>query len=172
MSVISTVANYGGRVVDNQQGVKQFYVSGQSVVAWIYKRLKEQIVITTADTSKPVFINNDLIVKKDLYVEGSIYNPSDEKLKENIESISLENIDNLFKINPIHFSYKQDKKKLKHFGVLAQDVEKVFPELVHTVETLHYDYKTVNYQELIPIMLSKMKQMQNEIDELKERVKK
>ena len=78
MSVISTVANYGGRVVDNQQGVKQFYVSGQSVVSWIYKRLKEQIVITTADTSKPVFINNDLIVKKDLYVEGSIYNPSDE----------------------------------------------------------------------------------------------
>jgi hypothetical protein len=168
MSVVSTAANYGGRVVDNQQGVKQFYVSGPSTASWIYKKLTSGLlIITPSDSKRPIFINNDLIVKKDLYVDGSIYNPSDEKLKENIELISTEQIDNLFKINPVHFSYKADKNKLKHFGVLAQDVEKVFPELVNTVDK---DYKTVNYQEFIPIMLSKMKQMQNEIDELKELV--
>lgn len=170
MSVLSTAANYGGRVVDNQQGVKQFYISGPSTAFWIYKRLTTgPLVITPADSKRPIYISNDLVVKKDLYVEGSIYNPSDEKLKENIESISLEQMDNLFKINPINFSYKDDKTKLKHFGVLAQDVEKVFPELVNTIEN---NYKAVNYQELIPIMLSKMKLMQNEIDELKELVKK
>jgi len=170
MSVVSTAANYGGRVVDNQQGVKQFYVSGPSTVNWIYRRLTSgPLVITPVDSKHPIYINNDLVVKKDLYVEGSIYNPSDAKLKENIESISPEEIDNLFKINPIQFSYKQDKTKLKHFGFLAQDVEKVFPELVNTLEK---DYKTVNYQEFIPIMLSKMQQMQNEIDELKQLVQK
>jgi hypothetical protein len=169
MSVVSTAANYGGRIVDSQQGVKQFYVSGPSTAFWVYKRLtRGPLVITPADNKQAIFISNDLVVKKDLYVEGSIYNPSDEKLKENIELISSEQIDNLFKINPIKFSYKQDKTKLKHFGVLAQDVEKVFPELVNTIEN---DYKTVNYQELIPIMLAKMKKMQNEIDELKEIVK-
>jgi len=170
MSVISTSANYGGKIEDNQQSIKQFYLGSQSTATWSYKRLTSgQIVITPSDSKKSININNDLVVKKDLYVDGSIYNPSDEKLKENIESISLEQMDNLFKINPIHFSYKQDKTKLKHFGVLAQEVEKVFPELVNTIEK---GYKTVNYQELIPIMLSKIKEMQNEIDELKNFIKK
>ena len=167
MSVVSTSANYGGRVVDNQQGVKQFIVSSQSTADWIYKRINSgPLVITPGDSKHSVYINNELVVKKDLYVDGSIYNPSDEKLKENIESISQEQMDNLFKINPIYFSYKKDKEKTKHFGVLAQDVEKIFPELVSDK-----DYKTVNYQELIPIMLSKMKQMQQEIDELKLQIK-
>ena len=168
MSVISTAANYGGRVVDNQQGVKQFYVSGASVAVWVYSRLTSgPLVITPADSKRAVFLSSDLVVKKDLYVNGSIYNPSDEKLKENIEPITLEQTDKLFKINPVYFSYKADKSKLKHFGVLAQDIEKVFPELVNNFEK---DYKTVNYQELIPIMLAKIKQMQNEIDQLKELV--
>jgi hypothetical protein len=165
MSGTSTSANYGGRVVDNQQGVKQFYGSGPSTATWAYKRLTTgTIVITPADSKKAVYINNDLVVKNDLYVDGSIYNPSDEKLKEHIASISQEQIDNLFKINPVHFTYKNDKNRLKHFGVLAQDIEKVFPELVNVVE----NYKAVNYQELIPLMLAKMKLMQNEIDELKQ----
>ena len=165
MSVVSTAANYGGRVVDNQQGVKQFFVSSQNTAVWVYKRFTPgPLVITPGDNKHAVYINNDLVVKKDLYVEGSIYNPSDERLKDNIESISLDQMNNLFEINPIHFSYKQDKTKLKHYGFLAQDVEKVFPELVNTFEK---DYKTVNYQEFIPIMLSKMQLMQNEIDELK-----
>jgi len=167
MSVVSTDANYGGRVIDNQQGVKQFFVSSTSTAQWVYKRQNDKLlVITPADNKRMIYINNDLEVKKDLYVDGSIYNPSDEKLKENIESISQEQMDNLFKINPIYFSYKKDKEKTKHFGVLAQDVEKIFPELVSDK-----DYKTVNYQELIPIMLSKMKQMQQEIDKLKLQIK-
>jgi len=166
MSVVSTAANYGGRVVDNQQGVKQFFVSGPSTALWVYSRLTTGIlVIAPADNKRPIFISNDLVVKKNLYVDGSIYNTSDANLKENIEPITLEQTDNLFKINPVYFSYKADKDKSKHFGVLAQDVEKVFPELVNNFEKT---YKTVNYQELIPIMLAKMKQMQNEIDQLKE----
>lgn len=168
MSVVSTAANYGGRVVDNQQGVKQFYVSGPNTALWIYKKLTTgTLIITPADSKHPVYINNDLIVKKDVYIDGSIYNPSDEKLKENIELISSEQVNNLFNLNPVYYSYKNDKEKSKHFGVLAQDVEKVFPELVKVSDK---DYKTVNYPELIPIMLAKMKQMQSEINELKEQV--
>lgn len=170
MSVVSTAANYGGRVVDNQQGVKQFYVGGPGVANWIYRRLTTgTLVITPADKNRPIFIDNDLIVKKDIYVDGSIYNPSDAKLKENIQDISCDQIDNLFNLNPIYFSYKNDREKLKHFGLLAQDVEKVFPELVKEIDR---DHKSVNYQELLPIMLAKMKVMQSEIDELKQQLKK
>jgi hypothetical protein len=157
MSVISTAPNYGGRVQDNQQGIKQFYVGAQGII-WIYKRLANGLIVETpADPKKPVLINNDLIVT------GSIYNSSDERLKNNIKEIDENDINSLFTLNPIHFKYKKDTKK-SHYGFLAQDVEKVFPELV---ENNNDGYKSVNYQEIIPVMLAKMKMMQSEIDELK-----
>jgi hypothetical protein len=166
---MSNISNYGGRVADNQQGVKQFYGEGAPSVNLVYKTAQNVKVITLSDSSKPFLVNNDVYISKNLNVDGSIYNPSDERLKENIISISGEQIDHLFSIQPIEFTYKNDKLKLKHFGVLAQDMEKVFPELVNENEN---KYKSVNYQELIPLMLSKMKQMQNEIDELKEKINK
>lgn len=161
MSIISTSANYGGRVDTQQGNVKQFIYS-TSVVSWIYKKLSNSLTFITPETQRyPVLINNDLIVT------GSLFNTSDERLKENILSINNEKIDDLFTINPILFNYKHEHSNNKHFGVLAQEVEKVFPELVKNNNIS--GYKSVNYQELIPIMLAKMKQMQYEIDEIKQK---
>jgi hypothetical protein len=49
------------------------------------------------------------------------------------------------------------------YGVIAQDIEIYFPELVSNNTGGH---KSVNYLELIPIMIVKMKKMQEEIDNL------
>ena len=160
MSIISTSANYGGRVNDNQQYIKQFFISSTGLVTWVYNTLSNGLVVQTpASTTTPVLINNDLIVT------GSIYNSSDERLKKNIVKINEDKLDALFILNPIHYSYKNDKKCKTHFGLIAQDVEKSFPELVENNNIS--GYKSVNYQELIPIMIAKMKIMQDEIDEIK-----
>lgn len=160
MSIISNVANYGGKIDTQQGNIKQFVNSSINDVQWIYKRLDNGLVVQTpAATKYSVLINNDLIVT------GSIYNTSDKRLKENIETINNDSINELFTINPISFYYKNDSTNKKHYGVLAQDIEKVFPELVDKNNIS--GYKSVNYQELIPIMLSKMKKMQDEINELK-----
>ncbi len=167
MSASSTSSNYGGRVQDNQQGVKQFYTSGTSAVNWIYKTLTSKLIVITPQNSKrPVYINNDMIVDKNLYVNGSIFNPSDERLKENITHITAEKCDLLFTLNPIHFYYKYDIEKQPHFGLIAQEIETVYPELVNISD--NSTFKNVNYQELIPLMLCKMKYMQLEIDILKQ----
>jgi len=158
MSIVSTSANYGGRVDTQQGNIKQFVFSSNTA-SWVYKKIEGLVVQTPSSSKIPVLIPSDLIVT------GSIYNTSDERLKENISKISKEKMDNLFTINPILFNYKGEPNNNKHFGVLAQDVEKVFPELVKNNNIS--GYKTVNYQEFIPIMLAKMKQMQDEIDELK-----
>jgi hypothetical protein len=171
MSVISTVANYGGKISDYQQNIKQFNISNQSIVYWIYKNISNTnidtlsnnlTVITPSDSKKPVLINNDLIVS------GAIYNTSDERLKENITPIDTKYSSNLLNLNPVKYLFKNEKNKKTHFGFLAQDIEKIFPELV---EENFFGYKTINYQELIPLMLLKMKNMQLEIDNLKELIK-
>lgn len=160
MSVVSTTANYGGKIDTQQGNIKQFVYSS-NLANWIYKKLDNGLVVQTPAAQRyPVLITNDLIVT------GSLYNTSDERLKENINKINDEVIDNLFTLNPIIFSYKNDFIKKKHYGVLAQDVEKKLPELVENNNIS--GYKTVNYQELIPIMLAKMKKMQDEIDDLKQ----
>lgn len=160
MSLVSTTANYGGRVDPQQGNVKQFVTSADNAI-WTFYRLDNGLVVQTPAASQyPVLINNDLIVT------GSLYNTSDIRLKKNIENITTDSIDNLFKINPVSYCYKNDSSSKKHYGFLAQDVEKEFPELVENNNVS--GYKTLNYQELIPIMLSKMKKMQDEIDELKQ----
>ena len=162
MSIISTTANYGGKIDTQQGNIKQFVVSSSSA-NWIYKKLQSGLLVQTPATNKlPVLISSDLIVT------GSLYNTSDIRLKENIDNINSESIDKLFTLNPIIYSFKNEFPKKKHYGVSAQDVEKIFPELVENNNNL--GYKTVNYQELIPIMLAKMKVMQVEIEELKQNV--
>jgi len=160
--VFSTTPNYSGRQGDNIQGIKQFVTSSAGVVDWIYKTISGSTtkVITPYDQTKTVMI------PKDLLVLGSINNPSDIILKDNIEQI---NSDDFNKLNPVSFTFKDDDKNKKHYGFIAQELETVYPELVTNTEL---GFKSVNYIELIPILLSQMKNMQMEIDKLKEEINK
>ena len=160
MSLISSVANYGGKQPTYTSSIKQFVISGNSTEAiWYYKRLTNGLIVQTpADNKYPVYIANDL------YVTGSIYNTSDLKLKDDIVSIDIDKTNELFNLNPVSFRFKSDTQKKIHYGLIAQEIEKIYPELVGNNDLGH---KTVNYTEMIPLLLSKMKIMQNEIDELK-----
>ena len=162
MSLIGTVANYGGRQPNNFQNIKQFVVSGGSQAIWIYKKQPNGLrVQTPADNINPIYISSDL------YVNGSIFNTSDEILKDNIISISETKTPNVLNLNPVKYSFKSDINNKIHYGFIAQDVEKIYPELVKSSDL---GYKTVNYIEIIPLLLSKMKDMQGEIDELREQI--
>lgn len=164
MSLIGTVANYGGKQPSNSQNIKQFVVGAGNYAMWIIKTLPSGLKIQTPAINKiPVYINNDL------YVTNSIYNTSDLLLKQNIQPLSESKTNNILQLNSVEYTFKSDTKENKHFGFIAQEVEKVFPELV---KNNILDYKSVNYIELIPIIVSKMKTMQNEIDELKNIIQK
>ncbi|NBU58524.1 MAG: hypothetical protein EBS23_01855 [Betaproteobacteria bacterium] len=60
---------------------------------------------------------------------------SDERLKKNIVPLSdSEGLDALMKIQPVHYYWKDEKRKKREIGFLAQDVEEVLPELVGRLE--------------------------------------
>jgi|694.fasta_scaffold70556_4 hypothetical protein len=159
--IYSTTPNYSGRQGDNVQGIKQFVTSSVGVVDWIYK----SIVTSTKKVITPYDQTKTVMIPKDLLVLGSINNPSDITLKDNIEQI---NIDNFNKLNPVSFTFKDDEQNKKHYGFIAQELETVYPELVTNTEL---GFKFVNYIEMIPILLSQMKNMQMEIDKLKDEIK-
>jgi len=153
--------NWSNRLQENQQQVKTFLPYNVSTVDWIYKKIPSSVkpVITPVDQTKTV------VIPKDLLVVGSIINPSDANLKRNIEQIDTTNFENL---NPVSFIFNDDDEKKTHFGLIAQELESIYPELVTNSEI---GFKAVNYIELIPIMLAQMKNMSTEIDKLKEEIK-
>jgi hypothetical protein len=71
----------------------------------------------------------------------------------------------LMKLRPVTFRYKQDPQAIKQYGLVAEEVEQVYPELV----TYGADGKleTVRYQQLIPMLLNELQRQQREIEELK-----
>ena len=164
MSGNSVVSNYGGRQPNNSSYIKQFSSGISGYASWIYKTINGTKYITT--TTK-----DDVYIQKDLFVVGSINSPSDMSLKENISDLTNEFCDNILKITPKKYNFISDENKKEHYGIIAQELEEVFPKLITNIgiedsETNTNQIKSVNYLELIPIMIAKMKDMQNEINEL------
>ena len=68
------------------------------------------------------------------------------------------------------YNYIYDYAKKPHFGLVAQEVQKLAPHLVGEIQDANVSdsaIKTVNYIELIPILLAKINMMQDEITQLK-----
>lgn len=100
-------------------------------------------------------------------VSGTFTNPSDIQIKNNIQNIPNVVSDKIMDICPVTYQLNINnelKNNDKHYGFIAQDMEHVFPELVQFNDAL--TLKTINYLELIPLLISKMQKMQMQIDEL------
>jgi hypothetical protein len=165
MSIYSSAtSNYGGRQPNNTSYIKQFSIATTGYAAWVYKIIGNIKYIT------PVTKDN-VFLPKDLFVVGSINSPSDLSLKENIYNLSESFCNNILKIIPKKYNFTNDENKKERYGIIAQELEVLFPELITNTGIEDTDntikmIKSVNYLELIPIMIVKMKNMQNQIDEL------
>ncbi len=113
-----------------------------------------------------------LIISGSAYATG-VWTPSDIRLKQNVRSIDADGvIDKIKDMSVIQYNYKEEVTKgedpdNKYIGVIAQDLEKSFPEAVRTDEK---GYKAVNYGTLTAILLQAVKDQQKQIDELKAEV--
>ena len=93
----------------------------------------------------------------------SIYGQSDERLKNNIKSLSIQATKELGKITAISYDWKENGTHVEA-GVSAQNLQKVFPELV----TKNKDgYLGVNSIGLIPYLLKAIQELSEEVEDLK-----
>jgi len=112
---------------------------------------------------------------------------SDKRLKENIKPIENA-VDKIKQLKGVTFDWNEKSEELgfepstktNDVGVIAQDVEAVFPQLVHlapfdigsdeegkATSKTGEDYKTVNYARLTAVLIEAVKEQQQQIDELK-----
>ena len=113
-----------------------------------------------------VMFNGDATVSNDLTVSGDVNVSSDARLKANIASLGS-TIAKLLLIDGKSYTMKKDGKQ--KIGLLAQDVQKVFPELVTKDDN---EMLAVNYQGLVPVLINALKEQDDKISRLENLVKK
>ena len=93
---------------------------------------------------------------------GNLTAYSDERLKTNIETIP----NALEKVNALR-GVSYDKDGERGLGVIAQEVEKVLPELVLDGE----EYKSVAYGNMVGVLIEAIKELTKEVEDLKKQIK-
>lgn len=133
-------------------------------------------VITTATSgsipsgysSKELTLTNGYATSGNIYALGEVtaYSASDIRLKENINSIvsALPTIDRL---NPVTYNWNSTAKELNNmktddleYGLIAQELEDILPELVHP---LYSNYKAIDYIKLIPLLIKGIQELNKKI---------
>ena len=155
----TTASDYASLVIG------QYNSSGSSITnsATAFSTANTAFVIGngTASVAKSdafkVMFNGDATVSNDLTVSGDVNVSSDARLKSNIISLGS-TLSKLLLIDGKTYTMKKDGKQ--KIGVLAQDIQKVFPELVGTDDN---QMLTVNYQGLVPVLINALKEQDNKI---------
>lgn len=98
---------------------------------------------------------------------GTLTQSSDARLKRNIVPLSS-SLDRLLRLNGYQYQWKDaSRDQSPQIGVLAQEVEKLFPELV---EKDGNGMLSVNYSGLVPVLITAVKEQQTIIDRLEKRL--
>ena len=116
-------------------------------------------------------------ISDNIHVSGTIqatddiiaYASSDIRLKNNIKPIENP-LDKIHSISGNSFDWNVDKQDIyngKDYGVIAQEIENILPELVITKED---GYKAVKYDKLVSLLIEGIKELSNEVNELKTKI--
>ena len=96
---------------------------------------------------------------------------SDERLKENVKDLNY-GLKDVLNIRPVSFDWKEKRNAQHDIGVIAQEIEKIIPEVVEEVDTLNSEdtHKTVDYAKLTSVLIKAVQEQQQQINELKEKL--
>jgi len=116
--------------------------------------------ISPSTTAGRIDASNDVVA----------FSTSDIRFKENITPISNA-LHKLNKIGGYEFDWKNEEELVAlhgftghDVGVIAQEIEEVLPEVVTDRDS---GYKAVKYEKIVPLLIQAIKELQQEIIELK-----
>jgi len=131
------------------------------------------------------YFNGCVGITDNLYVDGTIYEISDQKLKKNISSLTNNTFSKIFQLNAVSYNFKT-RAELKaegiiptdtsstvdveneninntHFGFIAQDVMQIFPELVVQRGD---SILSIDYIGFIPLIIGTLNEQNVKINDL------
>jgi len=114
-------------------------------------------------TTTPTY---ELDIIGDVGISGAIFGLSDERLKKNQAPLTNA-LSIIAQLDPAIFQFRSEEHPdlnlptTKQYGLMAQEVEKVMPELISTMTAPDGQvYKTVNYNALIAVLIAGIHELQ------------
>jgi hypothetical protein len=164
------IVHYSGQ---SQGGL--FALSGQKV-ALATTSVNDDIIFGYTTLANPDGMTSTMSIDNgtgDVIITGKfnsngIAETSDKRFKKDIHGLTGA-LENLVKLNGVSYNWKVEEFPERNFadrteiGVIAQELEKVYPELVSTDKN---GYKSVQYSHLVPVLIEAIKEQQTTIGSL------
>jgi len=101
-----------------------------------------------------------------------IYSPaSDRRLKTNITPIEENILEKVKQLKPARYHFKDHAEGERQYGLIAQEVQQVFPELTPVIESVadggEKDTLGMSYMELVPILVKAIQEQQTDLEALR-----
>lgn len=128
---------------------------------------------STATTTGITYKNSKVYISGDTLNAGGFYETSDERLKDFSDEIEVD-FEKLSKLRKAYFTFKDDKAKITHLGLSAQEVKELYPEIVNLNMN---GYLSVDYSKLsvialkaIDVMYEKQQNLEKRIEEIEKKL--
>lgn len=112
-------------------------------------------------------VNGDTYVRGNITATGNITAYSDRSLKANIKPL-YNTLEKVLKLQGVSYNRIDLNDNRTHIGLIAQDVESVYPEFVITDSK---GIRSLNYASMVSVLIEAIKEQQKEIERLKAWVK-
>tara|TARA_Y100000593_G_scaffold94907_1_gene197116 strand:+ start:6496 stop:11895 length:5400 start_codon:yes stop_codon:yes gene_type:complete len=168
----SNIVKWDSGAGNTQNGL---FINGNDIVqeyngsSVIYLRASGEVQCNNIDANSTTVKNT---FANDIECDGDViaYASSDERLKRNKRPIHHA-LDKVNSLSGVMFDWDeelQDSHSGTDIGVIAQEVEEVVPQIVATRDN---GYKAVKYEKLVPLLIESIKELTNEVKELKGKCK-
>lgn len=124
----------------------------------------QQLTIQTYNGA--TYVDNTVFYGDNVFVHGDVVSASDERLKENVETIDNA-LDIVDEMRGVYYNRNDSEDKTRKVGVIAQETEAVLPEVVHTQQD---GTKTVDYGKMVGVLIEAIKDLNKEVKELKAKI--
>ena len=123
---------------------------------------------STSKTTGALIVSGGLGVLTTIEAGGDViaYASSDRRLKDNIQQIENP-LEIVSQLSGNTFDWNEEKQHTysgRDYGVIAQEIQAVMPELVDTRDN---GYLAVKYDKIVPLLIESIKELKREIEELK-----
>ena len=149
-----TIGQGGGNLIvgTNTNNTEKLFVNGNCKI-----NTALGVGVAPSSTSGTIQASNDI----------TAFASSDIRLKNNLSTIDKA-LDKVKSLQGIEFDWIEDEEihpnKGHDVGVIAQEVEKILPEIVDTRDN---GYKAVKYEKIVPLLIEAIKDLSKQVDGLK-----
>lgn len=144
----------------------QVILSGNEVIASSMYAGFGDTAVSSLDCTGDAYITGDLSVSGQVNAVNGFYETSDERLKDFYKDVEID-FDKLLQLPTKYFTWKKDQKDGQDaplmIGTSAQEVQKIYPELVCASENGEL---SVDYAKLSVICLAAIKELKKELNEI------